>query len=203
MLAVDRKQPPAAARLRCEGELARGDEALLVREREVDAALERPERHRQAGEADDGVEDDVWLGALEQLGEVASDLGQRGESVDRCRAGGRGDELELGVGADDLERLPADRPGRSDQGDALLCHADSMTVGVGVTPLSPSRWRPARISAVRSPRGGGRVLDLVEGEDDVERRDRGEERRVDAVEHAAVAAEQVAGVLHAHVPLEQ
>ena len=53
--------------LRGECELARGDEALLVREREIDARLERPQCCRQAREADDGVQDDVRLGALEQL----------------------------------------------------------------------------------------------------------------------------------------
>ena len=44
VLAVDREDPSAAALARGERELAGGDEALLVREREVDAVLERPER---------------------------------------------------------------------------------------------------------------------------------------------------------------
>ena len=44
MLAVDGEQRAAAAALGGEGELAGRDEALLVREREVDAVLERPER---------------------------------------------------------------------------------------------------------------------------------------------------------------
>ena len=95
MLAVDREQPASAPLLRGERELAGGDEALLVGEREVDAVLERPERGRQAGEADDRVQHDVRLGPLEQLVEVAADLRQRREPVDRLRAGGRGDELEL------------------------------------------------------------------------------------------------------------
>ena len=73
-----RCRPAAAARRRARcaasGELAGGDEALLVRERERDAVLERPERRVDAGEADDRVEDDVRLAALEQLGRVAADL---------------------------------------------------------------------------------------------------------------------------------
>ena len=97
MLAVDREQPASPAPPRLERELARGDEALLVREREVDAALERPQRRRQPREADDGVQDDVRLGTLEQRREVAADLRQRRQPVDRRRSGRRRDELELGV----------------------------------------------------------------------------------------------------------
>ena len=119
VLAVDREQPPSAPLPRRERELACRDETLLVREREVDAALERPERRGQAGEADDGVQHDVRLGPLEQLDEVAADLGQRREPVDRLRARGRSDELELRVRVDDLERLPADRAGGAQEGDPL------------------------------------------------------------------------------------
>ena len=62
VLAVDGQDPPATSLLRRERELARGDEALLVREREVDRRLERRERRGQTREADHGVEDDVRLG---------------------------------------------------------------------------------------------------------------------------------------------
>ncbi len=48
VLAVDRDQEPAAALAGGERELAGGDEALLVRERERDAVLERPHRRGQA-----------------------------------------------------------------------------------------------------------------------------------------------------------
>ena len=99
MLAVDRDQRASPALARRQRELARGDEALLVRERERDAVLERPHRRGQPGEAERRVEDDVGLGALEQLGRVAADLRQRREAVDRRRAGGGGDELERGVAA--------------------------------------------------------------------------------------------------------
>ena len=74
MLAVDREQQ-ASAPLPCgHREVTCGDEALLVRERERDAAFERPQRRADAGEADDRVEDEVRLRGLEDLGQVASDL---------------------------------------------------------------------------------------------------------------------------------
>ena len=77
MLAVDRQDPPAAPLLRRECKLARRHEALLVCKREVDAVLERPERGMDAGKADDGVQDDVRPGPVEQGREVATDLLER------------------------------------------------------------------------------------------------------------------------------
>ena len=68
------QQQPSAPLPRAEREIAGRDEALLVRERERDAVLERPQRRADACEADDGVQDEVGLGRVEQLGEVASDL---------------------------------------------------------------------------------------------------------------------------------
>ncbi len=70
MLAVDREDAAVAAPLRGKRKLAGRDEALLVREREVDAALERPEGRGNPREADDGVEDDVGPRPLEELGEI-------------------------------------------------------------------------------------------------------------------------------------
>jgi hypothetical protein len=64
VLAVDGQHEPSSPRPRLAGELAGGDEALLVRERERDAAFERPQRGVDAGEADDRVQDDVGLGLL-------------------------------------------------------------------------------------------------------------------------------------------
>ena len=94
--------------------------------------LERPERRVDAGEADDGVEHDVGLRALEQLGQVASDLLQRRvDVVERRRAGGHGAELELGMRLDDLDRLAADRAGGAEERDAL--HPPS--VGSSATQL--------------------------------------------------------------------
>jgi len=77
VLAVDWDQPPSPAPLRRERELSGCDEALFVRQREIDAVLERPERRREPGKAHDCVEDDVGLRALEQLRQVASHLRMR------------------------------------------------------------------------------------------------------------------------------
>ena len=99
VLAVDRDQRSSAALARGERELARRNEALLVGERERHAALERPHRPGQPGEAERRVEDDVRLRTLEQLGRVASDLRQRGEPVDRRRARRGRDELQRGFPA--------------------------------------------------------------------------------------------------------
>ena len=71
----------------------------------------------KAREADDRVQDDVRLGAVEQLGEVAADLCQRREPVDRLRARGGRHQLELGVRADELERLAADGARGPQEGD--------------------------------------------------------------------------------------
>ena len=110
VLAVDGEKEPSSPLPRLERQLARRDEALLVRERQRHAALERPERRGQPGEADDRVEDDIWLRALQELREIAADLRQRSEAVDRLRAGRGGRELELRVVLDDLQGLASDRP---------------------------------------------------------------------------------------------
>ena len=120
MLAVDRKQEPLSPAPRRDRELAGGDEALLVRERERDPVLERPERRADAGKADDRVEDDVRLAPLEELDGVAADLGvldaELGrKAVERRRARLQGAELELGMRCDDLDRLAADRAGRAEK----------------------------------------------------------------------------------------
>ena len=92
----------------------------LVREGEVDAALERPERRVDSREADDGIEDDVRPGALEEIGQVSADhLQWRVYVVQRRRPGGGCAQLELGVRLDDLDRLAADRPRRPEQRDPL------------------------------------------------------------------------------------
>ena len=108
-----------------ERELAGRDEALLVREREVDAVLERPERRVDAGEADDGVQHDVGLRALEQLGQVAADLLQRRvDVVERRRAGRDGAELELGVRVR-RSRSPGARSSRWRRGARLASSVQS------------------------------------------------------------------------------
>ncbi len=65
MLAVDRKQQPSTPLPRAQREIARGNETLLVRERERHTVLERPQRRPDAREPDDGVEHEVGLGRIE------------------------------------------------------------------------------------------------------------------------------------------
>src|ERR1700747_2409104 len=79
VLAVDREQPPSPTPPGPRSELAGGDETLLVRQGEIDAMFERPDRRREPCEADDGVEDDVRFRLLEELGQVAADLRHRRE----------------------------------------------------------------------------------------------------------------------------
>ena len=117
MLAVHGQQTAAAAPPSLRRQLSRRHQALLVREREVDTSLERPEGRRQPGETDHRVQDDVRPRALEQLRQVSADLCQRREPVDRpCPGRGR-NELELRMRVDDLERLPSDRAGGAEKGD--------------------------------------------------------------------------------------
>src|SRR4051812_47680323 len=71
-------------------------------------------------------------------------------------------------------------------------------LSVRATPRcqAQGQWWP-RAAARR-----GRLVDPAEGGEQEEGRHPGEEERVDPVEDAAVAAEQAAAVLDAHVPLE-
>ena len=120
MLEVHRQDPASTPLARREGQLSGSDEALLVREREINAVLERPERRVDSGEADDGVEDDIGPGALEEVGQIAADLLQRRvDVVERRRSGRRRAELELRVRPHDLDRLTPDRPRCPEQRDAL------------------------------------------------------------------------------------
>ena len=104
MLAVDGQEQPSSPLPRGDREIAGGDEALLVRERERDAALERPERRAHSREPDDGVQHEVGLGGVEELGDVAADLDVlasqlRRELVERLRARRERAHRELGVAA--------------------------------------------------------------------------------------------------------
>jgi hypothetical protein len=118
MLAVNGQDPPSAPLLGGERERPGCNEALLVRQREVDAALERLQRRREACESHDGVQDDVWLARPDELvkGWVAADrhvldavLACDPLRLVRLRSDGDRAQLELGVGGDHLERLCADR----------------------------------------------------------------------------------------------
>ena len=105
MLRVDGQQQASSPLLRAQRELPCGDEALLVRERERDPVLERPQRGADAGEADDGVEDDVRLGRLEQAGQVAARL----NVVDGMRGRERGDVRGARRERAEVELPPASR----------------------------------------------------------------------------------------------
>ena len=122
VLAVDGQQEPPTPRLGGDRELAGGDEALLVCERERDPRLERPERRLDAREPDDGVQHDVGLAPLEERHGVAADLHVLdvvvgSEVVKWRRAGLECAEGEIGVGRDDLHRLAADRAGGPQERD--------------------------------------------------------------------------------------
>ena len=132
MLAVDRQEHTPTPLVRCECEPARGNEALLVRERERDAVLQGPERRADAGEPDDRVQDDIRLAPLEEGHRVAADLdvvdlvlGR--ELLERSRPRHERADLEVGMCADDVEGLTADRPGRAEDRDAF--HAARMPDG--------------------------------------------------------------------------
>ncbi len=66
VLAVDREHAPPAARVGGRDELAAGDQALLVRERQVGAGGEGGKRRAQAGGAHDRVQDDVRAAARDE-----------------------------------------------------------------------------------------------------------------------------------------
>ena len=128
VLRVDGQQSSSTPLLRGEGERSGGDKALLVRKRERDAALERPERRADAGEADDSVQDDVRLRGLQQPCHVTADLRVRDAVLPRQRgqigrARCESTELELGVPLHDLDRLPADRAGGAEQRYPLHGHS--------------------------------------------------------------------------------
>ena len=179
MLAVDGNDLAAAPVAHRRDHRAAGDEALLVGQREALAVLERRQRGRQAGEADDRVEHDVDVGMRGQLGQhlrcIGTQAGRRerhaelgGLRVEQLAVAGRRqrDDLVLvAVVPDDVERLRADRAGRPEDGDP------------------PHQERPSAT-------------------DQVVDRGQAEQHRVEAVEHTAVTGEERAEVLEAEVALE-
>jgi hypothetical protein len=142
VLAVDRHQLGTRRRPERLHHGPGGDQALLVRQRQPLAPAEGRDRHRQAGEPDDRVDDDV--GDVGEVGELVDDGGERqrrGDLGSPCRvadsderrpelvrlldervdrgADAEGDDLVgAAFGPDDVERLCADRAGRSGDGDA-------------------------------------------------------------------------------------
>ena len=124
MLAVDGQQEPSAPLPGGDGQVAGRDEALLVRERKRDAPLERPEGGADSCEADDRIQDEIGIGRIEELRQIAADLdvlhiAGRGELVQRLRARCERDDLQIRVCVDDLERLPSDRASGPEQRDPL------------------------------------------------------------------------------------
>ena len=120
VLAVDRQEQASPTLLRGEGELAGGDEALLVRERERDAVLERPECRPDARESDDGVQDDVGNAALQQVerdrrrpGRARRHARRRARPAASSRTGAR---TARARGARRRSRSPAGRSIRSHRG---------------------------------------------------------------------------------------
>ncbi len=141
MLAVHRQQQPSPPLPRCQRELPRHDEALLVRKRQGDPALERPQRRVEAGKPHDRVEHEVGLRPLEQRGQIAADLHVLDAVLRHKRAqvlGARRDraELELGMGGDDLECLAPDRTGGAEERDPF--HRDD--VGRGRLSKAEGSW---------------------------------------------------------------
>ena len=146
VLGVDRQEAPAAAPQRVEHQRAAGDEALLVREREVRPALQRREAGLQPGGADDRVEHDVGPCRPHELGRTLRPLVHVAlEDRARPRGGGRvaerdvlrpvrvrgrherlvlaargqRDDLEAGVAGGDVECLGTDGAGSPEDRDAL------------------------------------------------------------------------------------
>ena len=117
VLAVDGQKQPSSPLPCPEREVAGGDEALLVRERESDAPLERPERRADSGEADDRVEHEVGLVRLR-----AARRGRRRPGCARRRAARRGRRAassptrarrRRAPGSRRSPRAPGDRSSRS------------------------------------------------------------------------------------------
>ncbi len=116
VLGVDGDDLAAAAATHLRDDWTTGDQALLVGEREPLAMLERGERRRKAGEADDGVEDDVGFGQRcelrEGVGVVEAAAGPLGGNTElgcllgeqlRVAPGGEGhDPVAVAVGCDDV-----------------------------------------------------------------------------------------------------
>jgi hypothetical protein len=135
VLAVDGQEQPSSLLPRSDGEISRRDETLLVRESESHAALERPQRCADAGEAHDGVQDEVGLGRIEKLREIAPhadmlDAETAREVIEGLRPGCESADRELGSGRDHIERLPPDGSGRPEQGDSSLAHDRRLTARV-------------------------------------------------------------------------
>ena len=160
---------PSARAARRERELAGGDEALLVRERERDPVLERPHRRREPGEADDRVQDDV---GLRRARAARSGRRRSASSGARPSIGVEPDvaatSSSSGLRVDHLDRLAADRAGRAEQGDPLHRHSVPGGYAAGAMDATIVARRARRTAARRGGRAcrrgrraAGRVLDAA------------------------------------------
>ena len=114
-LSTGRRSPPPAPARPGQGRRPRpGSPCSRAR---GDAALERPQRRGKPGEADDRVEDDVRVRALEQLGQVAADLGHRCEARRSAGIPRPRRRAPARAGGDHLDRLTSDRPGGAQHRD--------------------------------------------------------------------------------------
>ena len=131
VLGVDRHDLAAARGPGFGDDRPRRDQAFLVREREPFAGCEGGEGGGQAREPDDGIEDDIRLRQPGELGELfvgragTNAVGRHAERRrlfgEECGIAARRerDHVEVvAVSLDDVERLSADRAGRSENGDA-------------------------------------------------------------------------------------
>ncbi len=132
VLGVDRHDLTAARGARLGDDRASRDQALLVREREPLAGLERGEGRGQPREPDHGVQDDVGIRMGGEAGEdggiVGGGAGQIGRHVELgplpleqigVPAGGQRHDPEIGsVPAQHVERLGPDRTGGAQDDDA-------------------------------------------------------------------------------------
>ena len=152
VLEVDRDQRGARAGPRGRDEVAAGHQALLVRERHGNPAVERRQRRPQARRAHEGVQDQVGLRGVDErreggvvrhgpaagrAGGVAHAVGRRlGVHLGQASAAGEPAGLQIAGRRDDLEGLNPDGSGGPQ--DEYACHRAS----VARRPRTPTEDRP-------------------------------------------------------------
>jgi hypothetical protein len=132
VLAVNGQEQPSSPLPGGDREISCRDETLLVRERERHAPLERPQCCADAREAHDGIQDEVGLGCVEKIREIAPDADVLDAETSRevaegPRPGCESADRKLRSGRNHLERLQPDGSGRPEQGDSSLAHGRRLT----------------------------------------------------------------------------
>ena len=122
VLAVNGEQPASASLVGRDRQVAGGDEALLVRERERDPLLERPQGRADPGEPRSRSaprparpRSSSWTGRR-RPGRARRGAWRRARRGARCRTAAH--RARARVAFDDLDRLPPDRAGRTEQRNA-------------------------------------------------------------------------------------